>query len=260
MQECEKQVKMLLEKGFIQRSNSEYGSPVIFVAKKDGSMRMSIDYCALNKQTNKKRYHIPRIDDLFDKLQGVFSSIDLQSAYHQVRLKPEDIPKTAFTTPFRLFEYTVLCFGLTNAPATFQSVMNDTLQDMLGKFVLVYMDDIVVFSKTPEEHMAHLNEVMRVLREHKFYAKLSKCMFAQSELLFLGHVVGKNGVRVDPKKVAIVKDWPVPTTKLQVMSFLGFANYFCKFTQGFAALVYPLRRVSKESVQWDWSAELSAVL
>ena len=209
MQECEKQVKMLLEKGFIQRSNSEYGSPVIFVAKKDGSMQMCIDYRALNKQTRKNRYPIPRIDDMFDKLQGatVFSSIDLQSAYHQVRLKPEDIPKTAFTTPFGLFEYTVLCFGLTNAPATFQSVMNDALQDMLGNFVLVYMDDIDVFSKTPEEHMVHLNEVMRVFTEHMFYAKLSKFMFAQSELLFLGHVVGKNGVRVDPKKVTVVKDW-----------------------------------------------------
>ena len=132
IQECEKQVKMLLEKGFIQKSNSEYGSPVIFVAKKDGSMRMCIDYRALNKQTRKNRYPLPRIDDLFDQLQGatVFSSIDLQSAYHQVRLKPEDVPKTAFTTPFGLLEYTVLCFGLTNAPATFQSVINNVRRDV----------------------------------------------------------------------------------------------------------------------------------
>ena len=171
-------------------------------------MRMCIDYRALNKQTKKNRYPLPRIDDLFDKLQGatVFSSIDLQSAYHQVRLKPEDVPKTAFTTPFGLFEYTVLCFGLTNAPATFQSVMNDVLRDVLGKFVLVYLDDIIVFSKTEDEHLMHLEIVMRLLREHKLYAKLSKCSFAQSEILFLGHKVGADGLRPDPKKVSVVNN------------------------------------------------------
>ena len=162
MQECERQTAMLLQKEFIQKSNSDDGSPVTFVAKKDGSMRMCVDYCALNKQTRKNRYPLLRIDDLFDKLQGVkvFSSIDLQSAYHQVRLKPEDVLETAFTTPFGLFEYRVLCFGLTNALATFQSVMNDVLGDVLGKFVLVYLNDIVVFSKTEEEHMMHLDLVM----------------------------------------------------------------------------------------------------
>ena len=162
MQECQRQIKMLIDKGFIRKSNSEYGSPVIFVAKKDGSKRMCIDDRALNKQTRKNRCPLRRIDDLFDQLQGatVFSSIDLQSAYHQMRLKPEDVPKTAFATPFALFEYTVLCFGLTNAPATVQSVMNDVLRDVLGKFVLVYLDDIVVFSKTEEEHLVHLEKVM----------------------------------------------------------------------------------------------------
>ena len=162
-------------------------------------MRMCVDYRAVNKQTKKNRYPLPRIDDLFDQLQGatVFSSIDLQSAYHQVRLKPEDIPKTAFTTPFGLFEYTVLCFGLTNAPATFQSVMNDALQGMLGKFVLVYLDDIIVFSKTEEEHLVNLDMVMKELQQHKLFAKLSKCSFAQTELLFLGHIVGRDGVRVE---------------------------------------------------------------
>jgi len=196
---------------------------------------------------------LPRIDDLFDKLQAakVFSSIDLRSAYHQVRLKPEDVPKTAFTTLFGLFEYTVLCFGLTNAPATFQAVMND----VLSKFVLVYLDDIVIFSKTEEEHVMHLDIVMRILQKHKLYAKLSKCSFAQNELIVLGHVVGQNGLRVDPKKVLVVKDWPVPQKRLQVQSFLGFANYFRKFMIGSAALVHPLRHLSKESVRFSWTKE-----
>ncbi len=132
--------------------------------------------------------------------------------------------------------------------------MNDTLQDMLGKFVLVYMDDIIVFSKTEGEHLLHLDMVIRALQRHRFHAKLSKCSFAQSELLFLGHVVGKDGVRVELKKVSIVKNWPVPVNKLQVQSFLGFANYFRKFIQGFAALVYPLRRLSKDSVRFVWDA------
>ncbi len=162
--ELNKQILSLLEKGYIQPSNSPYGSPVLFVRKANGSLRMCIDYRALNKQTVKSRYPLPRIDDLFDKLQGaqVFSSIDLQSAYYQVRLKPEDVPKTAFTTPMGLYEFRVLCFGLTNAPGTFQNIMNDVLRDVIGNFVLVYLDDIVILSKSKAEHYKHLRVVLQL--------------------------------------------------------------------------------------------------
>ena len=254
--EVERQVKSLLEKGYIRKSSSPYGSPVIFVSKSDGSLRTCVEYRALNKQTVKNRYPLPRIDDLFDKLQGaaIFTSIDLQSAYHQVRLKPEDVPKTAFTTPFGLFEYTVLSFGLTNAPATFQSVMNDVLGDFLGKFVLVYLDDIVIFSKTEAEHLQHIEQVLQLLRKHKLYAKLSKCKFAQPQLAFLGHVVGRDGLHVDPKKVSAVQDWPVPRDKHAIGSFLGFGNYFRKFILGYSALVHALRRLQSKNVEFEWTA------
>ena len=167
--------------------------------KKNGNLRMCIDYRSLNQQTVKSRYPLPRIDDLFDQLHGaqVFSSIDLQSAYYQVRLKPEDVPKTAFTTPLGLFEFRVLCFGLTDAPGTFQNIMNDVLKDVIGKFVIVYLDDIVVFSKNQAEHYKHLEVVLSLLREHELYANLAKCKFVQPELHFLGHIVGAQGLRVE---------------------------------------------------------------
>ena len=157
---------------------------------------MCIAYRGLNKQTVKNRFPIPRIDDLFDQLAGakVFSSIDLQSAYHQVRLKPEDVPKTAFPTPMGLYESLVLTFGLTNAPGTFQSVTNEVLGDVIGKFVLVYLDDLVIFSKNAEGHVEHVRIVLGLLRRHKLYAKLAKCTSMQSELKFLGHIVGAQGL------------------------------------------------------------------
>ena len=225
--------------------------------KANGSLRMCIDYQALNKQTVKSRCPLPRIDDLFDKLQGaqVFSSIDLQSAYYQVRLKPEDVPKTAFTTPMGLYEFRVLCFGLTNAPGTFQNIMNDVLKDVIGKFVLVYLDDIVIFSKNEAEHYKHLRIVLQLLREHKLYANLAKCKFVQPELQFLGHVVGAQGLRVDPKKVSIVQDWPVPKTRTELQQFWGLANYFRKFIMGWAALVAALQAQLKQSNTFTWSEE-----
>ena len=250
-------VRGLLAKGYIQPSSGPYGSPVIFVAKADGTLRMCIDYRALNKQTVKNRYPLPRIDDMFDQLQGatVFSSIDLQSAYHQVRLKPEDVPKMAFTTPMGLYESLVLTFGLTNAPGTFQSVMNVVLKDVIGKFVLVYLDDLVIYSKTAEEHVEHVRIVLDLLRKHQLYAKLPKCKFMQPELKFLGHIVGARGLQVDPKKVAIVQDWPVPTCVALLRSFLGLANYFRKFIPGWAALVAPLQYLTKKDKSFVWSAE-----
>ena len=242
MEELKRQVQSLLAKGYIQPSSSPYGHPVLFIKKATGGLRMCIDCRALNQQTQKNRLSLPRIDDLFDQLQiaKYFSSIDLQSAYYQVRLKPKDIPKTAFTTPMGLYEFKVLCFGLTNAPGTFQNIMNDVLRDVLGKFVLVYLDDIVIFSKTREEHYRHLNIVLYLLKEHQLYANLSKCKFVQRELQFLGHIVGGQGLQVDPKKVSVVKDWPVPNNRTELQKFWGLANYFRKFMMGWANLVAPL--------------------
>ena len=254
-QEVKKQVEDMLAKGWIEPSKSPYGAPVLFVQKKDGTLRMCVDYRALNTQTIKNRYALPRIDDLLDQLQGakVFTSLDLAQGYHQIRITEEDVPKTAFRTPLGHFQYRVLCFGLSNAPATFQSVMNDIFRPYLGKFVLVYLDDILIFSKTPEEHIEHVRKVMEVLRHNRFYVKAKKCTFMKEELLYLGHIIGEDGIRPDPAKVAAIKEWAIPKDKHQLRSFLGFGNYFRKFIQGYSKLVAPLTRLTGDKVSFEWT-------
>jgi Reverse transcriptase (RNA-dependent DNA polymerase) len=237
--EVERCVRELLSKGLIEPSTSPYGAPILFVTKEDGSLRMCVDYRALNKLTVKNRYPLPRIDDLFDKLKGakVFSTLDLASGYHQTRITPEDVPKTAFRTPQGHFQFKVLCFGLTNAPSTFQAVMNRVLDPFIGKFVTVYMDDILIYSADPAQHAEHVRLVMQRLSEHRLYAKLSKCEFVKSEISFLGHIVSADGLKVDPKKVAAVQSWPPPSDISQVRAFLGLGNYFRKFIRGYSDLV-----------------------
>jgi len=227
------------------------------VGKKDGSLRMCIDYRALNKLTVKNRYPLPRIEDLFDQLAGakVFSSLDLSQGYHQIRITPEDVPKTAFRTPMGHYQFRVLSFGLTNAPATFQATMNNIFRQHVGKFVLVYLDDILIFSKTEAEHKQHLDAVLQLLRDNKLYAKMSKCQFFQEELAYLGHLVGKDGIKVDPKKVESVRDWPVPQNVPHVRAFLGLANYFRRFMKGYSAIVQPLTQLTKKDVPFTWSAK-----
>jgi len=228
-EECEKQIKEALEKGWIEPSTSAFGAPILFVKKKDGvGMRMCCDYRALNKLTVKQVSQLPRIDDLLDQLHGVkvLSAIDLQSGYHQLAITPEDRQKTAFRTPFGLYQWKVIPFGLTNAPTHFARAMNTVLGDL--PFVLVYLDDILVFSKSPEEHESHLEIVLSRLAQNKFYAKLSKCHFNLPEVEFLGHFVGRNGVRVDPRKVKIVQDWPVPTNQTELRSFFRPCKLFQK--------------------------------
>ena len=216
---------------------------------------MCVDYRALNKLTVKNRYPLPRIEDLFDMLQGAqyLSSLDLAQGYHQIRISEEDVPKTAFRTPMRHFEFRVLCFGLTNAPATFQSAMNAVFKPFIGRFVAVYLDDILIFSKTKEEHLAHLRLVLETLAKHKLYATISKCKFFQHELEYLGHLVGRDGLRVDPRKVQAVKEWPEPQNVHKLRSFLGLANYFRRFMEGYSTIVSPLTNLTKKDVQWDWS-------
>lgn len=250
--EIETQVKDLLEQGLIQPSTSPYGAPVLLVKKKDGTMRMCIDYRALNNITVKNAYPLPRIDDLLDKIQGAkfFSSLDLLSGYHQLALQPTDIPKTAFKTHVGLYEYRVLSFGLTNAPSVFQSVMNKVFSNhpnMLNKFVLVYMDDILILSKTKEEHLQHLQQVFSVLQAEGLSVKLKKCQFFRDELKFLGHIISGDGIKPDPDKVAAVDNWPLPHTQTELKGFLGLTNYFRRFIRNYSSIAAPLTRLTSKA-------------
>jgi hypothetical protein len=195
--ELKTQLQDLLEKGFIRPSSSPWRCPAIFI-KKDQTLRMCMDYIPLNEVTIKNKYPLPRIDILFDQLTEVFSKIDLRSGYHQIRIQPEDIPKTAFITRYGLFEYLVMSFGLTNAPAHFTYLMNSVFMPELDKFVVVFIDDILIYSKNEEEHAKHLRIVLTRLREHQLYAKFSKCAFWLEEIQFLGHVLSAKGIAVDP--------------------------------------------------------------
>lgn len=252
--ELKKQLEELLELGYIRPSVSPFGSPVLFVPKKDGSSRLCVDYRALNKITIKNRYALPRIDELLDRLHGAqhFSKIDLMSGYMQVRIAEEDIPKTAFRTRYGHYEFLVMPFGLTNAPATFQRLMNDVLRPYLDKFVLVYLDDILIYSKTEEEHKEHLGLVLKALREAKLYAKASKCEFGRNQLEFLGHVVSSEGISACPKKIQAIKDWPVPTNITELRSFLGLANFYRRMIDKFSHLAAPLTELLKDSVPRKW--------
>ncbi|GKE50349.1 putative reverse transcriptase domain-containing protein [Tanacetum coccineum] len=208
MKELSKQLQELSEKGFIRPSSSPWGAPILFVKKKDGSFRMCIDYRELNKLTIKNRYPLPRIDDLFDQLQGssVYSKIDLRSGYHQLRIREEDIPITTFRTRYGHYEFQVMPFGLTNAPTVFMDLMNCMCKPYLDKFVIVFIDDILIYSKNKEEHSEHLKTILNLLRSEKLYAKFSKCDFWLDSVQFLGHVIDSNGVHVDPAKIEAIKN------------------------------------------------------
>ncbi|GJX24897.1 putative reverse transcriptase domain-containing protein, partial [Tanacetum coccineum] len=235
MKELMSQLQELLDKGFIRPSSSPWGAPILFVKKKDGSMRMCIDYRELNKVTVKNVYPLPRIDDLFYQLQGArwFSKIDLRSGYHQLKVREEDIPKTAFRTRYGHYEFVVMPFGLTNAPTIFMDLMNRVCRPMLDKSVIVFIDDILVYSKSKEEHEAHLREVLETLRKERLYAKFAKCEFWLQEIQFLGHVVNSEGIKVDPAKIEAVMNWQTPKDVGEIRSFLGLAGYYRRFIQDF---------------------------
>ncbi|GJS38221.1 putative reverse transcriptase domain-containing protein [Tanacetum coccineum] len=257
MEELSGQLKELQDKGFIRPSSSPWGAPVLFVKKKDGSFRMCIDYRELNKLTVKNRYPLPRIDDLFDQLQGsqFFSKIDLRSGYHQLRVHEDDIPKTAFRTRYGHFEFTVMPFGLTNAPAIFMDLMNRVCRPYLDKFVIVFIDDILIYSKTQEEHVEHLRLVLELLKKEKLYAKFSKCEFWLREVQFLGHVINGNGIHVDPSKIEAVKNWKAPRTPTEVRSFLGLAGYYRRFIKNFSKIAKSLTILTQKSKTFDWGEE-----
>ena len=226
--ELKKQLQELLDKGFIRPSTSPWGCPALFMKKKDERLRLCIDYRPLNVVTIKNKYPLPRIDVLFDQLVGakVFSKIDLRSDYHKIKIRASDIPKTAFSSRYGLYEYLVMSFGLTNAPAYFMYLMNSVFMPELDKFVVVFIDDILVYSRNEEEHAGHLHVVLQRLREHRLYAKLSKCDFWLKEIKFLGHTISQKGIAVDPDKVQEVMNWKPPTTVRQIRSFLGLAGYY----------------------------------
>nr|CAE03662.3 OSJNBa0042N22.4 [Oryza sativa Japonica Group] len=255
--EVKKQVDEQLQKGYIRPSTSPWGAPVIFVEKKDKTKRMCVDYRALNEVTIKNKYPLPRIDDLFDQLKGatVFSKIDLRSGYHQLRIREEDIPKTAFITRYGLFECTVMSFGLTNAPAFFMNLMNKVFMEFLNKFVVVFIDDMLIYSKSEEEHEQHLRLVLEKLKEHQLYAKFSKCDFWLKEVQFLGHVVNAQGVAVDPTNVESVTKWTLPRTVTRIRSFLGLADYYRRFIENFSKIAKPMTQLLKKEEKFIWSAE-----
>lgn len=257
LQEVKEQLTFLLESGLIQPSKSPYGAPIIFVPKKNGKLRMCVDYRALNNATVKNRYPLPRIDELLDRLQGanVFTKLDLQSGYWQIRIKEEDVHKTAFRTRYGHYEWRVLPFGLTNAPATFQALMNRVLAPFMDKFVVVYLDDILIFSRTAEEHAEHLKLVLEALEKHELYVGVDKCAFAHKQVDFLGHVVSGEGIKPDPAKVAAVQEWPVPKTLRDVRSFLGLTGYYRRFIRHYAAKAVPLTDLTRADVVWRWGKE-----
>ncbi|KAL5567930.1 hypothetical protein UlMin_024505 [Ulmus minor] len=242
LKELQIQLQELLDKGFIRPSYSPWGAPVLFVKKKDGTLRMCIDYRELNKLTIKNKYPLPRIDDLFDQLKGAanFSKIDLRSGYHQLRIKDNDVPKTAFRTRYGHYEFLVMPFGLTNAPAAFMDLMNRVFVKYLDKFIIVFIDDILVYSKTPEEHEEHLRVTLQLLRDSKLYAKFSKCDFWLSEVHFLGHVVSKEG-------------WAAPTSVTEIRSFLGLAGYYRRFVEGFSKIAAPLTTLTRKGKKYEWT-------
>ena len=205
----------------------------------------------------KNKYPLPRIDDLMDQLKGavVFSKIDLRSGYHQIRVRDQDIPKTAFRTRYGHFEFAVMSFGLTNAPAVFMDYMNRIFRPYLDKFVVVFIDDILIYSKTHEEHEQHLRLVLEVLKEKKLYAKLSKCEFWLEEVKFLGHVVSKGGIAVDPSKIEAVMNWDRPTTVTEIRSFLGLAGYYRRFIKGFSQIALPLTKLTRKNTQFLWNPD-----
>jgi len=225
-----------LDKGFIRPSISPWGAPMIFVKEKDGAMRMCIDYRELNKITIKNKYLLPHVDDLFNRLQGakIFSKIDLRSGYHQLKIRREDIPKTAFHTRYGHYEFLVMLFGLLNVPTAFMDLMNRVFQEYLDQFVVVFIDDVLIYSKSLEEHEEHLRIVPQKLREEQLYAKFSKCEFWLERISFLRHVISKEGITVEPKKIEAIVDWERPINVHEIRSFLGLAGYYRRFVEGFS--------------------------
>ena len=228
-----------------------------FVKKADGTLRMVCDWRQLNKVTVKTQACLPSIEDLFDAVRGAkyFSKLDLKAGYNQVRVEDQDIPKTAINTPFGHFEFTVMGFGLTNAPATFMALMNDVLRPFLRKFVVVFLDDILVFSRSWTEHLTHLDAVLTALKEQSLFCNFIKCEFALSSIKFLGHIVSGTSLKPDPEKLTVVQNWKTPTSVTEVRQFLGFTNYFRRFIDHYSFIARPLEELTGKYARFSWSKQ-----
>jgi hypothetical protein len=239
--ELERQCRTLEQQGLIRRSTSAFSALVLLVKKGDGTWRLCVDYRAVNDRTVKNKFPIPVVEELLDEMRGAkfFTKLDLRSGYHQVRMHSADIEKTAFRTHDDLYEFLVMPFGLTNAPATFQALMNDVLRPFLRQFVLVFFDDILIFSSSWSEHLRHLREVLLVMCDNQLFLKLSKCSFGKSSVAYLSHVVSGEGVAMDVSKVQAITDWPHPRSIRALRGFLGLAGYYRRFIKEFGTIAAP---------------------
>ena len=251
----EEEVKDLLAQVFIRPSASPYGAPILFVPKKDGRWHMCIDYRALNKQTVRDQFPLPRIDSLLERLgqAKVFSKLDLASGYHHIAMEETSIQKTAFQTNRGHFEFLVMPFGLTNAPATFQRLMNKVFVGNLDKFIAVYLDDILIFSRNLDKHWEHLRWALDQLWKAKLYGRLHKCEFLKDQVEYLGFEVGPRGIQASLGKVRAIIEWPKPKSVHDVCSFLGLASYYKRFMRGFNEMARLLTQMTSHGVEWEWS-------
>lgn len=258
--ECRRQIEDGMTRGFVRPSTSPWGSPVLFVKKKDGTLRMCIDYRALNKLTIKNNTALPRIDDLLDRMAGAryFTTFDLRSGYNQMRVEESSIPFTAFKTKWGLFEYTVLSFGLCNAPASFQALMTDIFRAYLDQWLVIFIDDLCAWDSDLDTHVEHLEIILSTLREHKLYIKESKCEWIKPEVSFLGHRISKNGVSMEDGKVQAILDWPAPKNVAELRSFLGMAGFYRHFLRRFAQASAVLTDLLRKDQPWTWQAEQQA--